>query len=124
MKKITQLLSIIILAILLAGCGEDEATTEEVSVQLTITDQISDTTISDENITVESETTLLTVLEDNYDVEVSEEGFLTAIEGHQQNMEENHYWMYEINGEMANVGIADYQVKDEDHITFDLKKTE
>ncbi|SHN20122.1 DUF4430 domain-containing protein [Gracilibacillus kekensis] len=124
MKKITQILSIIVLTILLAACGEDEAITEEVNVQITITDQTSDTQISNENITVESETTLLTVLEENYNVEVSEEGFLTAIEGHQQNIEEKHYWMYEINGEMANVGIADYEVKDEDHITFDLKATE
>ncbi|GAE91324.1 transporter [Gracilibacillus boraciitolerans JCM 21714] len=126
MKKIIQFLSVIVIAIFLGACGNEEkqSTSEEVNVHVTITDQTSDSTISDENFTVQADTNLLTVLEDNYEVEVSEDGFLTAIEGHKQEVEKGVYWLYEVNGEMASVGISDYLIKDQDHITFDLEATE
>ncbi|WP_175495380.1 DUF4430 domain-containing protein [Gracilibacillus orientalis] len=124
MKHMKQLIIITILAIVMTACGNSTTSDEEVSISLTITDQTSDTTISDEDFTVQSGTTLQTILEDNYEVEVSDDGFLTAIEDYQQDTEENIFWTYEANGEIVNEGIADYQVEDEDHITFDLHEVE
>ncbi|MGP4041374.1 DUF4430 domain-containing protein [Gracilibacillus sp. D59] len=124
MKHIKQLFIITILAILMTACGNSTTSEDDISISLTITDQTSNTTISDEDFTVQPGTTLLTILEDNYDVEVTDEGFLTAIEGHAQDTGANIFWTYEANGEMVNEGIADYQVEDEDHITFDLQVIE
>ncbi|WP_018934509.1 DUF4430 domain-containing protein [Gracilibacillus lacisalsi] len=124
MKQIKRLFIITILATVMTACGNTSTTDEEVSISLTITDQTTNTTISEDDFTVQAGTSLQTVLEENYDVEVTDEGFLTAIEGHQQNTDENTFWTYEANGEMVNEGIADYQVEDEDHITFDLQVIE
>ncbi|MRI68663.1 DUF4430 domain-containing protein [Gracilibacillus thailandensis] len=124
MKQIKRLFMITILATVLTACGNTSTTAEEVSISLTITDQTTNTTISEDDFTVQAGTSLQTVLEENYDVEVTDDGFLTAIEGHQQNTDENIFWTYEANGEMVNEGIADYQVEDEDHITFDLQVIE
>lgn len=124
MKQIKRLFIITILATVMTACGNTSTTAEEVSISLTITDQTTNTTISEDDFTVQEGTSLQTVLEENYDVEVTDEGFLTAIEGHQQNTDENIFWTYEANGEMVNEGIADYQVEDEDHITFDLQVIE
>ncbi|WP_208588130.1 DUF4430 domain-containing protein [Gracilibacillus suaedae] len=124
MKQIKHLVIITILAIVMTACGNTSTTDEEVSISLTITDQTSDTTVSEDELTVQAGASLQTVLEENYDVEVSDDGFLTAIEGHQQNTVENIFWTYEANGEMINKGIAEYQVEDGDHITFDLQVIE
>ncbi|QGH34829.1 DUF4430 domain-containing protein [Gracilibacillus salitolerans] len=124
MKQIKKIFIITILAIVMTACGNTSATDEEVSISLTITDQTTNTTISDDDFTVQSGTPLLTILENNYDVKVTDDGFLTAIEGYQQDTDESIFWTYEANGEMVNEGIADYEVEDEDHITFDLQVIE
>lgn len=124
MKQLQQFFMMITLAIIIAGCGNTSTTNEEISIMLTITDHTSQTTISEDEITLQAGTTLLSVLEDNYNVEVTDEGFLTAIEEYEQDPGVNMYWTYEVNGEMVNEGIANYQVEDEDHITFDLQVIE
>ncbi|UOQ47545.1 DUF4430 domain-containing protein [Gracilibacillus caseinilyticus] len=123
MKQFKQLLIVIILAVVMTACGNTGTNVAEgdINVSLTITDQITNKTISEESYTVTSGTTLEDLLQDNYEVEVTEDGFLTSINGHEQNVEENEYWTYEANGEMVSEGIADYEVQDEDDITFDLQ---
>ncbi|WP_066193146.1 MULTISPECIES: DUF4430 domain-containing protein [Gracilibacillus] len=127
----------IILLVGLAACGDSEnpdnqqdtntsdEAVEEVNVSITISDHSSDTVISDEELQVESGSDILTILQENYEqVELTNEGFLTGIEGHQQDEENNVYWVYEVNGEMANVGMSEYEVSDQDEITLSLEKME
>lgn len=129
MKRITLLFLSIVL---LTACSNDTENTEtndsnskdEVTISLTITDHTSDTVIDESAYTVEEGTILIDILDDNYEIEVTEEGFLTSIEGASQNENENIYWLYEVNGEMANEGVTEYGVKDEDEITFDLQELE
>ncbi|UOQ85912.1 DUF4430 domain-containing protein [Gracilibacillus salinarum] len=126
MKQFKQLLMITILALMMTACantGGDEAE-GEINVSLTITDQITDKIISEESYTVTAGTTLEDLLQDHYEVEVTDDGFLTSIDGHEQDMEKNEYWTYEANGEMVSKGIADYEVQDEDDITVDLQVIE
>ncbi|MGC1122518.1 MAG: DUF4430 domain-containing protein [Candidatus Methanofastidiosia archaeon] len=51
-----------------------------------------------------------------------EGGFVTSINGILQNPSENIYWMYYINGELGQVGAADYTVQEGDEITWRLEK--
>lgn len=47
-----------------------------------------------------------------------EDGMMTELEGIKQDKEKNQYWMYYVNGEMAEVGIGDYLPKENDQIEF------
>ncbi|MBU7022848.1 MAG: DUF4430 domain-containing protein [Theionarchaea archaeon] len=51
-----------------------------------------------------------------------EGGFVTFINGTSQSPSENIYWMYYINGELSQVGAAEYAVQEGDTITWKLEK--
>ncbi|MBU7014499.1 MAG: DUF4430 domain-containing protein [Theionarchaea archaeon] len=51
-----------------------------------------------------------------------EGGFVTSINGIEQNPSENIYWIYYVNGELGQVGAADYVVEEGDEITWKLEK--
>ena len=65
--------------------------------------------------------TLLELMERKFVVE-QENGFITSIQGRTASTEEQTAWMYEINGQMAMVGAADYRIKDGDVYHWDLRK--
>lgn len=65
--------------------------------------------------------TLLELMERKFVVE-QENGFITSIQGRAASTEERTAWMYEINGQMAMVGAADYRIKDGDVYHWDLRK--
>lgn len=133
MKNIKFLVLTILTLFMLAACASNEENdqtennetgTEEINITLTITDNTTNNTIDESEYTVEDGTVLIDVLEENYEVEVTDEGFLTGIEGASQNETENIYWLYEVNDEMPNEGVSDYVVEDQDDITFDLQELE
>lgn len=128
----------------LAGCGaqEEEGTpsnqeeqveentsanqeeqAEEVTVQIQITNSKTDKEIADDEWTVEEGTTLMEVMEENYEVEQTE-GFINSIEGIAGNEEEKMAWMYTINGDDAMVGANEYEVEDGDEIAFNYQSWE
>ncbi|GAB2574302.1 DUF4430 domain-containing protein [Gracilibacillus alcaliphilus] len=137
MDWLKRLSVITVLLLGLAACGNPDTTNqsensdsaneavEEVTISLTITDQTTDTVIGDEEYTVEEGTDLLTVIEENYDqVEVTDDGFLTSIEGHQQDVDNNIYWLYQVNGEDGTVGMAEYEAREQDKISINLQSLE
>lgn len=65
--------------------------------------------------------TLLELMERKFVVE-QENGFITSIQGRAASTKERTAWMYEINGQMAMVGAADYRIKDGDVYHWDLRK--
>ncbi|GEN53870.1 DUF4430 domain-containing protein [Halobacillus faecis] len=133
MKKWNTVLTAMILAVaVLAGCGTQEenetsATQEEqvqeVTVQVQLSKNDGEEMMAEDEITVEEGTTLMEVMEDNYEVEQSE-GFINSIEGVAGNQEEKMAWMYTINGEEAMVGANEYEVEDGDEIVFDYQSWE
>ncbi len=76
-----------------------------------------------QEITVEEGTYLLDVMKESYDV-VEDGGFVSAIEGHEQDLDAQRYWMYYTNGEMPSVGAADYEIQDGDEIEWRLEDSE
>ncbi|SFF62444.1 protein of unknown function [Halobacillus alkaliphilus] len=131
-KLYTLFLAILLTAGILSGCGtqtEEKANVgqeeekQEVSVQVEISKNNGEETLADKDISVEEGTTLLKVMENNFEVEQSE-GFINSIEGIAGNQEKKMAWMYTINGEEAQVGANEYEVKQGDVIVFDYHSWE
>ena len=74
-------------------------------------------------ITVPEGTYLLDVMHENYEV-TEEGGFISAIEGIEQDLDAERYWLYYIEGEMASVGAADYELQEGDQIEWRLEDSE
>lgn len=136
MKRIYSILLSLILVITLVSCTEDNNkktvdTSNDKQIKLTenVFKEISttiilkegDNEISKKNFTIKFGENLLNVLKDNFEIEEID-GFITSIEGKSQDEKESIYWMYTINGESANVGAGDYELKDKDIIVFTLEK--
>ena len=96
--------------------------TEEVTVMVTI--QVDGKAVV-ENVELKAHEgdMLLDIMKEQFDVE-EKDGFVTAIEGHQQDEAANKFWMFDINGEMAPVGAAEFKVSDQDNVLWKLEAFE
>lgn len=76
-----------------------------------------------QEVTAEEDMYLLDIMHENYDIE-EEDGFISSIEGHEQDEDAGRYWLYYINGEMPSVGAADYELEEGDQIEWRLEDSE
>lgn len=111
----------------LAGCQnqsttsteETEVSSSEVSQEATITITEDDEEIVSKDVSFTEEESLMDVMKENFEIE-EKDGFITAIDGHEQNESENKYWTFTINDEMATKGAADLSLTANDQVDFDL----
>ena len=102
---------------------EESADVEEVTAAIDILidgEQVADLS---KEITVSEGTYLMDVMHEEYDV-VDEGGFLSAIEGHEQDADAGRYWMYYVNDEMPSVGAFEYELEEGDSIEWRLEDSE
>lgn len=83
-------------------------------VRLVVTE---DTNTIDEKVSFGKGDTVLEILKDNYEVK-EKDGFITAIDGIEQDTKANKYWLFKVNGKMADKGADQITVKDGDSIEF------
>lgn len=152
MKKLYTIFAVIFMVLgLLAGCGQTEqpqsgtegqeepaqtesdntstdtagqdqpVETETDTVSITIKD--GEETLTEKEVPIEEGAVLLDVMEENFQVEATEDGFITSLEGVSQNEEEGKYWLFDINGEPSPVGAAEYELQPGDEIVFTLQAT-
>ncbi|HEQ4629606.1 TPA: DUF4430 domain-containing protein [Streptococcus pyogenes] len=76
-----------------------------------------DTNTIDEKVSFGKGDTVLEILKDNYEVK-EKDGFITAIDGIEQDTKANKYWLFKVNGKMADKGVDQITVKDGDSIEF------
>ena len=97
-------------------------TTEEVTVMVTI--QVDGKAVV-ENVELKAHEgdMLLDIMKEQFEIE-EKDGFVTTIEGHQQDEAANKFWMFDVNGEMAPVGAAEFKVSDQDNILWKLEAFE
>ncbi|MGP4076977.1 DUF4430 domain-containing protein [Halobacillus sp. K22] len=131
-KLYALIVAVLLTAGTLSGCGtqkEEQANAvqeeekQEVSVQIEISKNNGEETLADKELSVEEGATLLNVMEDNFEVEQSD-GFINSIEGISGDQEKKMAWMYTINGEEAQVGANEYELKQGDEIVFDYHSWE
>lgn len=63
---------------------------------------------------------LLDIMKENYDIEETD-GFIESIEGYSQDAEADIYWMFYVDGEMGEVGAAEYTPENADQIEWRLE---
>lgn len=124
-------------SLVLVGCGETATvdTTESTESIATTTD--SELAVVDISVTVDGEVIadgaqeveveegalLLDVMKEYYEIEEAD-GFVSAINGHEQDTEAGKYWLYDVNGEMAEVGAAELELADGDLVEWKLEAFE
>lgn len=135
MKKL-----LLLSTLLLVGCGQTTNETADVSVPVTIESssevEVQELLVSisvtvdgevieegDVEVEVEEGQNLLEVMKENFDIEEAD-GFISSINGYEQDDAEGKYWLYDVNGEMAEVGAADFELSDGDQIEWKLEAFE
>ncbi len=63
----------------------------------------------------------LTLLKERTDVELDDVGMVVSIGGMKADSEKREFWGFYVNGEMAQVGAADYKTKDADIINWKIE---
>lgn len=66
---------------------------------------------------------LLELMKEHYRL-VEEDGFIQCIEGNGQDEDAGLYWVYDVNGEMGEVGAADYELQEGDVVDWKLMSFE
>jgi hypothetical protein len=64
----------------------------------------------------------LTLLKEKTEVNLDNVGMVVSIDGTKANSEGREFWAFYVNGEMAQVGAADYKSKDTDIIDWRIEK--
>lgn len=122
--------------LVLVGCGEttqteeiastpvetvEEATLAEVTVTVTVDGEAIED--GEQVLEVEEGTILLDVMKEHYDLEESG-GFISAINGYEQDTDAGKYWVFDVNGEMGEVGVAELELTDGDLVEWKLEAFE
>lgn len=97
----------------------NSSVTETVSISIQIQEEGEDLPGANKEIKAESGETLLEVMKKTYDI-TEKDGFVSAIEGHEQDDKAGKYWLYTVNGEQGAVGAAEYVLEDGDTIVWNL----
>lgn len=101
--------------------ADPESTSEELS-EVTIMIYANDEELVNETLEVSYDMTLMAIMEENYELTVSDEGFVESIEGIEQNVEENKFWVFEANEEMVTESAEDFVPADGDTILWEFLK--
>lgn len=134
MKKIAKLMTVLVLGLTLAACGSTAtkdseaadtaasttATSEKAeTVKVAVALQEDGKDFDSKDVEVEKDTTIYDLMVKNFDAK-DEGGFITSIDGKEQDKDKNIYWTYTVNGEAATKGAKEIKVNDGDKIVFNL----
>lgn len=121
MKKLVSNLFALVALLILTACGQAKTTETPASssasgptLELVVTKPEGS---KSETVAFEEGDSVLEILDAAYDIEETN-GFITAIDGLKQDESKNIYWMYKVNGEMADKGAAELEPKAGDKIEF------
>lgn len=122
MKKFLVALSLAFVFLGLTACSQQETETAEKTYKANLAVVFTQDTTSQEVVFEEGDT-VMDVLEEYHQVEETN-GMVTAIDGVSQDPATNTYWMYTINGELAEKGAESQLVAEGDKIEFYLETFE
>ena len=122
--------------LVLVGCGQTTQTEETASTPVESSEQavLAEVTVSvtvdgeeidegEQVLEVEEGAILLDVMKEHYELEEAD-GFISAINGYEQDEEAGKYWLFDLNGEMAEVGAAELELSDDDLVEWKLEAFE
>lgn len=125
-KKETYLFGTAIVVVLLvvglwiSGLASNNPTTADQDQEVQVVIIAYDEEVADDTIKIADDTTLMELMQQHYAIIVTEDGFIEAIEGIEQNPEENLFWIYDVNDTMVNESAEDFIPDENDVITWEL----
>ena len=104
---------------------EDASTEDVVTVEVTISVTEDGELIEngEQVVEVEEGALLLDVMKENFEIEETDT-FINAINGVEQDATANKWWLFDVNGEMAQKGAAETELKAGDLIEWKLETYE
>ncbi|WP_172972607.1 DUF4430 domain-containing protein [Fundicoccus ignavus] len=104
---------------------EDASTEDVVTVEVTISVTEDGELIEngEQVVEVEEGALLLDVMKENFEIEETDT-FINAINGVEQDATANKWWLFDVNGEMAQKGAAETELKAGDLIEWKLEAYE
>ena len=108
------------------GATDIENVEDAKEVTATIDILIDGESVADlsKEVTVPEGTYLLDVMKSEYDITASDAVFISIIEGYEEDLAAERYWLYYHNDEMPSLGAADYELEEGDHIEWRLEDSE
>lgn len=101
--------------------NENSSSEEMVEATAAINISVQGEDVASQEVTFEENEILLDVMDENFEMEYTSDGFVNSIEGHAQNEDEGLYWLFDVNGEMAPVGAGEYELSDGDQVEWTLE---
>lgn len=133
MKKwLISFFTILATVFLLVGCSNNptseqqndmEATQDNEAVIISISEDHESEIITEKVIEIGDGDILMDVMKEHFAIE-EEGGFINSIDEVAPAEGEEKAWMFFVNGEMAMVGAAEYELSTGDYIVFDLQAWE
>lgn len=80
-------------------------------------------TFSNETLVIKEGESLMSLMAEQHDIG-EENGMIMEIDGHKSDSQADKYWLYEVNGEMPDVGANEYFPQKDDKIVWELKELE
>ena len=123
-KRLLSIALLLTVVLTFVGCKNNsntDSTSSEYKLQATIELIEDGESFKKETLNFNEGEKLLDVMKRN--LEVSEkDGFITSIDGHSQDENSNKYWLYTVNGKMAEVGANQFELHDKDEVVFTLEE--
>lgn len=102
------------------GAASNNPGTADQDQEVQVVISAHDEEIVNETVSVAADTSLLDLMQQNYDTVITDDGFIESIEGIEQNPDEGLFWIFEVNEEMVNESAEDFIPQDDDLITWEL----
>lgn len=119
LKKVVKPIVLLSSLVFLAACdkGGSSQSLESDDIKVTVSVKPEGEKAQKKEVVVDKDDSVMEALEEAYKVK-DDKGFVTEIDGHKQDPSKNLYWMYKVNGKMADKGAEEKIVKDGDKIEF------
>lgn len=123
-KRLLSIALLLTVVLTFVGCKNNsntDSTSSEYKLQATIELIEDGESFKKETLSFNEGEKLLDVMKRNLELE-EKDGFITSIDGHTQDEDSNKYWLYTVNGEMAEVGANQFELQDKDEVVFTLEE--
>ena len=123
-KRLLSIALLLTVVLTFVGCKNNsntDSTSNEYKLQATIELIEDGESFKKETLSFNEGEKLLDVMNRNLELE-EKDGFITSIDGHTQDEDSNKYWLYTVNGEMAEVGANQFELHDKDEVVFTLEE--
>ncbi|KXT77125.1 Additional lipoprotein component of putative cobalamin ECF transporter [Streptococcus sp. DD10] len=128
MKKFNNLIVLVLALVTLGACATSNSTNSSQStssshiseLKATVTIKESEDKVTKKEVNFTDSQTVMDMMKSEFKIEETN-GLITSINGVSQDQSKNTYWMYTVNGKMAEKGASETTLKNGDKVEFYLQ---